>query len=73
MTRQEFVSIARVNGIIGAPMQDFEENLAFILDSSIIIEIEGAVGDVVARAYWDDSAGNGGCISIPGDDLLKAV
>jgi hypothetical protein len=57
ITREDFVALAKIRGIIGAP--DCWEDI--ILDENEKIDIEtGIKGDTVARAYWRN-----GCMSIP--------
>ena len=65
MDKETFESLARKNGIIGSPFVDFQKTIEFLSSDSIEFTFEGKINDVIARCYWADDRGNGGCISVP--------
>jgi len=70
---EEFESLAREKGaFIGLPagVDPTPEAVENFLDSCDAVHYEGPIGDVLARAYWEDGEG-AGCISIPTDRILE--
>ena len=64
--KERFIKLGKERGFIGLPCQGFFEGDM----TGIALIFEGPVGDVIARCYWDDGKGNGGCVSIPGDRMI---
>jgi len=60
MDKKEFLELGKERGYIGLPCSDF-----FTDTSDLELEFVGPIGDVIARCYWSDASGHGGCISVP--------
>jgi len=67
MNKKQFLNLGKKRGYIGLPCDNFFEDT-----SDLKLEFDGPIGDVVARCYWSDTNGNGGCVSVPTLNLVKA-
>ena len=68
---RRFKALARERGaFIGVPIgvDPTPQGVEEFLDSCDAVHYEGPVGDVLARAYWEDGE-EAGCISIPTDRI----